>query len=124
RRRKKHPRDRSGVSSAGLSSGDHADALPGRQVTRALLTDLSITVSPLVMARPREFDRELALARATGIFWAQGYCSTSTEELLAAMGIGRQSLYNAFGDKRALYLEAVERYQRATTSGHLQRLKD
>jgi AcrR family transcriptional regulator len=39
------------------------------------------------------------------------------------MGIGRQSLYNAFGDKRALYLEALERYQRATTSGHLQRLK-
>jgi TetR/AcrR family transcriptional regulator, transcriptional repressor for nem operon len=75
------------------------------------------------MARPREFDRELALARATGIFWAQGYCSTSTEELLAAMGIGRQSLYNAFGDKRALYLEALERYQGATTSGHLHRLK-
>jgi AcrR family transcriptional regulator len=39
------------------------------------------------------------------------------------MGVGRQSLYNAFGDKRALYLEALERYQRATTSGHLQRLK-
>lgn len=75
------------------------------------------------MARPREFDRELALARATGVFWAQGYSVTSTEELLAAMGIGRQSLYNAFGDKRALYLEALERYQGATTSGHLHRLK-
>jgi TetR/AcrR family transcriptional repressor of nem operon len=75
------------------------------------------------MARPREFDRELALARATDVFWAQGYSSTSTEELVAAMGIGRQSLYNAFGDKRALYLEALERYQRATTSGHLNRLK-
>ena len=75
------------------------------------------------MARPREFDRELALARATSVFWAQGYCSTSTDELLAAMGIGRQSLYNAFGDKRALYLEALERYQGATTSGHLHRLK-
>jgi len=75
------------------------------------------------MARPREFDRELALARATAVFWAQGYCSTSTEELLAAMGIGRQSLYNAFGDKRALYVEALERYQGATTSGHLHRLK-
>ena len=75
------------------------------------------------MARPREFDRELALERATGVFWAKGYASTSTEDLLAAMGIGRQSLYNAFGDKRALYLEALERYQRATNSGHLQRLK-
>jgi AcrR family transcriptional regulator len=75
------------------------------------------------MARPREFDRELALERAEGVFWAKGYASTSTEDLLAAMGIGRQSLYNAFGDKRALYLEALERYQCATTSGHLQRLK-
>jgi AcrR family transcriptional regulator len=75
------------------------------------------------VARPREFDREVALERATDVFWAKGYASTSTEDLLAAMGIGRQSLYNAFGDKRALYLEALERYQRATTSGHLQRLR-
>src|SRR6202522_2948928 len=75
------------------------------------------------MARPREFDRDHALERATGVFWAKGYTSTSTDDLLAAMGIGRQSLYNAFGDKRALYLEALERYQRATTSGHLNRLK-
>ncbi|HEX4199740.1 MAG TPA: TetR/AcrR family transcriptional regulator [Caulobacteraceae bacterium] len=75
------------------------------------------------MARPREFDRDRALACATDVFWAKGYASTSTEDLLAAMGIGRQSLYNAFGDKRALYLEALERYQRATTSGHLQRLR-
>jgi AcrR family transcriptional regulator len=74
------------------------------------------------MARPREFDRELALESATSVFWAKG-TSASTEDLLAAMGIGRQSLYNAFGDKRALYLEAPERYQRATTSGHLQRLR-
>src|SRR3984957_17235061 len=75
-----------------------------------------------LMARPREFDREEALERATGVFWAKGYASTSTDELLAAMGIGRQSLYNAFRDKRALYLEALERYQRTTTAGHLQRL--
>jgi TetR/AcrR family transcriptional repressor of nem operon len=74
------------------------------------------------MARPREFDREEALERATGVFWAQGYASTSTDDLLTAMGIGRQSLYNAFQDKRALYLEALERYQRTTTAGHLRRL--
>src|SRR5258705_3137544 len=74
------------------------------------------------MARPREFDREEALERATGVFWAKGYASTSTDDLLTAMGIGRQSLYNAFQDKRALYLEALERYQRTTTARHLQRL--
>jgi len=67
------------------------------------------------MARPREFDREEALERATGVFWAKGYASTSTDDLLT-------SLYNAFQDKRALYLEALERYQRTTTAGHLQRL--
>src|ERR1700730_15432589 len=74
------------------------------------------------MARPREFNREEALERATGVFWAKGYASTSTDDLLTAMGIARQSLYNAFGDKRALYLEALERYQRTTIAGHLQRL--
>ena len=87
-----------------------------------LLTDQSITAKIGLMARPREFDREEALERATGVFWAKGYASTSTDELLAAMGIGRQSLYNAFQDKRALYLEALERYQRTTIAGHLQRL--
>ena len=75
------------------------------------------------MARPREFDREIALERAKGVFWAKGFTSTSTEDLLGAMGIGRQSLYNAFGDKRMLYLEALECYQRTSTAGHLQRLK-
>jgi AcrR family transcriptional regulator len=56
------------------------------------------------------------------VFWAKGYASTSTEDLLAAMHIGRQSLYNAFGDKRKLYLEALERYGRESTAGHLERL--
>lgn len=56
------------------------------------------------------------------VFWAKGYASTSTEDLLCAMNIGRQSLYNAFGDKRKLYLEAMERYQSASAAGHLERL--
>src|SRR5689334_10845246 len=76
------------------------------------------------MARPREFDRELALHCATRVFWAKGFASTSTDDLIEAMGIGRQSLYNAFGDKRALYLEALDSYQQATTAGHLKRLNE
>jgi TetR/AcrR family transcriptional repressor of nem operon len=76
------------------------------------------------MVRPREFDRDEALDRATRVFWAKGYASASTEDLLAAMNIGRQSLYNAFGDKRKLYLEALERYQRESTAGHLKRLNN
>ena len=74
------------------------------------------------MVRPREFDRDEALGHALRVFWAKGYASTSTEDLLAAMNIGRQSLYNAFGDKRKLYLEALERYQGESTAGHIARL--
>ncbi len=72
--------------------------------------------------RPREFDREEALDCAMRVFWSKGYSGTSTEELLAAMGIGRQSLYNAFGDKRKLYLEALDRYQEQSVSEHIARL--
>ncbi|AXB78923.1 TetR/AcrR family transcriptional regulator [Novosphingobium sp. P6W] len=74
------------------------------------------------MARPREFDRESALEKATNVFWSKGFAATSTDDLLQAMGIGRQSLYNAFGDKRQLYLEALRTYQRNTTSDHVRRL--
>lgn len=76
------------------------------------------------MARPREFDRDAALDKALGVFWAKGFAATSTDDLLEAMGIGRQSLYGAFGDKRTLYLEALDTYQRRTNSGHLKRLSD
>jgi AcrR family transcriptional regulator len=74
------------------------------------------------MARPREFDRDEALGRAIRVFWAKGYAATSTDELLTAMKIGRQSLYNTFKDKRALYLEALATYQQASSAAHLRRL--
>jgi AcrR family transcriptional regulator len=62
------------------------------------------------MARPREFDREAALGDAISVFAERGYEGTSTDQLLHAMKISRQSLYNAFGDKRQLYLEALRSY--------------
>ncbi|CAI9417873.1 HTH-type transcriptional repressor ComR [Pleomorphomonas sp. T1.2MG-36] len=74
------------------------------------------------MARPREFDRDAALTAAIEVFWSKGFAATSTEDLVQAMGIGRQSFYNAFGDKRRLYLEALETYQRNATSCHIGRL--
>lgn len=74
------------------------------------------------MARPREFDRDVALERAINLFWSKGFAATSTDDLLKAMGIARQSLYNAFGDKRQLYLEALHSYQRQSTGGHMARL--
>lgn len=75
------------------------------------------------MARPREFDRDVALQQAMSVFWAKGYAATSTDDLLKAMSIGRQSMYAAFGDKRTLYVEALERYQQDSVAGHLERLR-
>ena len=74
------------------------------------------------MARPREFDRDAALDKAMQVFWAKGFAATSTDDLIQAMGIGRQSVYNAFGDKKQLYMEALGAYQRRTVGGHLSRL--
>jgi TetR/AcrR family transcriptional regulator, transcriptional repressor for nem operon len=54
---------------------------------------------------------------------AEGYAATSTDDLLQAMNIGRQSMYDTFGDKRRLYVEALEKYQRQSVSGHINRLR-
>ncbi|MEM1416021.1 MAG: TetR/AcrR family transcriptional regulator [Myxococcota bacterium] len=60
--------------------------------------------------RPRTFDEELVLDRAMEIFWRDGYASASLQALLSHMGISRQSLYNTFGCKRRLFLQALDRY--------------
>lgn len=64
------------------------------------------------MPRPKEFDRESALDRAMGAFWTKGYTATSVEDLVAHTGVQRGSLYATFGDKRSLFLSALDRYQR------------
>jgi len=66
------------------------------------------------MARQKEFDRDGALDAAIGVFADHGYEGTSTEALLEAMKIGRQSMYDTFGDKRALFLAALGRYNMAS----------
>jgi AcrR family transcriptional regulator len=73
----------------------------------------------ITMARPKEFDRETALKGAIGIFSEHGYEGSSTEALLQAMGIGRQSLYDTFGDKWRLYLDALQRYTADSISNQL-----
>ncbi|WP_201315446.1 TetR/AcrR family transcriptional regulator [Dyella sp. EPa41] len=62
------------------------------------------------MARPRAFDRDQVLDIAIEVFRQKGFEGTSTDDLITAMQIGRQSLYATFGDKRSLYLEALRRY--------------
>jgi AcrR family transcriptional regulator len=60
--------------------------------------------------RPRTYDPRTALRAATEAFWKSGYSGTSLDELSAAAGMNRPSLYAAFGDKRELYLTALHRY--------------
>jgi AcrR family transcriptional regulator len=60
--------------------------------------------------RPRAFDADAALVRATQTFWRRGFAGTSLDELENAMDLNRPSLYGAFGDKRELYLAALDRY--------------
>src|SRR6202795_2660518 len=73
------------------------------------------------MARTKKFDPKQALAAAMNVFWRLGYENTSLDVLMAEMGIARQSLYDTFGDKRALYLKALAFY-RDETNGDMQRM--
>lgn len=68
------------------------------------------------MARPRAFDEERVLTSAMETFWRLGYDGTSTRDLCASTGLGPSSLYNAFGDKRSLYLRALDRYHETSTA--------
>ena len=62
------------------------------------------------MARPRAFDETEILRSLEDVFWRQGYEATSYDDLMRASGLGKGSLYAAFGDKRALYLKALAGY--------------
>lgn len=70
------------------------------------------------MARPREFDEEAALDAAIELFGEQGFAGTSTADLTRAMQVGRQSLYDTFGDKWQLYLAALARYAAQESAAH------
>jgi TetR/AcrR family transcriptional repressor of nem operon len=62
------------------------------------------------MSRPKEFNPDDAIEKATQVFWHKGYEATSVEDLLRAMGLNRGSLYDTFGDKRQLFLKVMDRY--------------
>jgi len=63
------------------------------------------------MSRTKEFDIDQALERAVEVFWENGFEATSMRELETRMGIGRQSLYDTFGDKKQLFVQALDRYR-------------
>jgi len=62
------------------------------------------------MARPIEFDREEVLRKVIGVFWQKGYGGASIKNLVEATGLQPGSIYSAFGDKRGLFLAAMDGY--------------
>jgi len=76
------------------------------------------------MARPREFDESVVLDAAVLCFWAQGYETTSVKDLVERTGIAAASLYNAFGDKRAIYHKALNHYVEGSVAERIRRCQD
>jgi TetR/AcrR family transcriptional repressor of nem operon len=76
------------------------------------------------MARPREFDEATALEAAIECFWQRGYGATSVRDLADNMGISTPSLYNAYGDKHALFVQALERYLDQSARALIKQLED
>ena len=62
------------------------------------------------MARPRKFDEETVIEAVREQFCCNGYAATSLDDLMCATGLGKGSLYGAFGDKRQLFLRVFEEY--------------
>jgi AcrR family transcriptional regulator len=74
---------------------------------------------PRSPGRPRAYDPAVALDSAAELFWAKGFADTSLDDLSSSMGMGRPSIYNAFGDKEALFLRALERFRDTIASAPL-----
>jgi TetR/AcrR family transcriptional regulator, transcriptional repressor for nem operon len=75
------------------------------------------------MARAKAFDEQRAIDAAVDRFWARGYEATSVRDLADSMGIGGTSLYNAYGDKRALFVRSLERYASRSMRERIMRLE-
>jgi TetR/AcrR family transcriptional regulator, copper-responsive repressor len=73
--------------------------------------------APRQRGRPRAYDADTAIAQAMSAFWQFGYSATSLDQLSDATDMNRPSLYAAFGDKRALYLQTLDRYTERSKEG-------
>jgi TetR/AcrR family transcriptional repressor of nem operon len=75
------------------------------------------------MARPRGFEESAVLDAVTRAFWAGGYEGTSTRDIVGRTGLTQSSLYNAFGDKRAMFRQALDHYLANTLRERIARLE-
>ena len=76
------------------------------------------------MPRPREFDEGAVVAAARDEFWTRGYTATSVDDLTTATGLGKGSLYGAFGDKHGLFVRALDDYVTSAVDGVRTQLRD
>ncbi len=76
------------------------------------------------MPRPRTFDETDVVAAARDQFWSRGYAATSVDDLTAVTGLGKGSLYGAFGDKHGLFLRALDDYIGTALEGVRTQLRD
>ncbi|MCU0730436.1 MAG: TetR/AcrR family transcriptional regulator [Hyphomonas sp.] len=76
------------------------------------------------MARPREFDEDAVLGAVIECFWNRGFEATSIRDLIETTGLTGASLYNAFGDKRALYQRALDHYVESSIADRIRRCEE
>ncbi|NJJ41988.1 TetR/AcrR family transcriptional regulator [Paenibacillus apii] len=76
------------------------------------------------MARNKEFDVDTVLQKAVRLFWSQGYEKTSMKDLVETMGVHKRSMYDTFGDKHALFMQALERYNESVGASIDARIQD
>ncbi|MGM0340918.1 TetR/AcrR family transcriptional regulator, transcriptional repressor for nem operon [Enterococcus sp. AZ007] len=73
--------------------------------------DSSVEKGESRLGRKKEFDKQLVLKKAMDVFWKQGYEHTSMQDLVDAMTIHRRSIYDTFGDKHHLFIDALKLYE-------------
>jgi TetR/AcrR family transcriptional regulator, transcriptional repressor for nem operon len=76
------------------------------------------------MARPRKFVEDQVIEAVRDQFWTHGYAGTSLDDLVAVTGLGRGSLYGAFGDKHTIFMRALDEYSTATMAAVRAELQD
>src|ERR1700726_3489823 len=81
-------------------------------------------VEPKRRGRPRAYEPEIALGKALDLFRKGGFAATSLDDLSAATGMNRPSLYGAFGDKRELYIKSYARYRADARAAMLDIFRD